>query len=98
MLPLAEVPVSLGNSPTTTSMAAPNKNPVITAFERNCEIQPIFRTARAMKSTPAAIVTAATSCGASSADTAVSATALPATAARAALGPVEICFEVANSA
>jgi hypothetical protein len=33
--PSAEVPVIFGSSPITTSTAAPARNPVITAFERN---------------------------------------------------------------
>ena len=40
--PSDEVPVSFGSSPMTTSTAAPARNPVTTAFERNCAIQPSF--------------------------------------------------------
>ena len=38
--PSEEVPVSFGSSPMTTSTAAPARNPVTTALERNCAIQP----------------------------------------------------------
>ena len=96
--PDTSVPVSFGSSPTTTSIAAPNRKPVITAFDKNREIQPILKTASSTKSTPAISVTAATSCGASSAGTPVVMTALAATAANAALGPVEICRDVPNRA
>ena len=40
--PSAEVPVSFGSSPMTTSTAAPARNPVTTALERNWAIQPSF--------------------------------------------------------
>ena len=50
--PSALVPVILGSSPTTTSIAAPNRNPVTTARERNCAIQPILSTARTRNTTP----------------------------------------------
>lgn len=92
--PDASVPVVLGSSPTTTSIAAPNKKPVITALERNREIHPILSTDSARNRTPAIKVTAATSCGASSAGSPVVTTALAATAAIAELGPVEIWRDV----
>ena len=41
--PVTSVPVSLGSSPMTTSMAAPNRKPVTTARDRNCAIQPILQ-------------------------------------------------------
>ena len=44
--PVTFVPVSLGSSPITTSIAAPNRKPVTTARDRNCAIHPIFSTAR----------------------------------------------------
>ena len=47
--PSASVPVSLASSPIVVSMPAPNRNPVITAFDRNCEIQPILKTASSRK-------------------------------------------------
>ncbi len=96
--PSASVPVSLGSSPITTSIAAPARNPVITGFERNRAIQPIRRTASSRNSTPAARVIAATSSSACSPFRPVSSTAPPATAASDELGPVEICLEVQNSA
>ena len=54
------VPVSLGSSPMTTSIAAPNRKPVTTARDRNCAIQPIFSTASTRKSSPDASVMPAT--------------------------------------
>ena len=50
--PLASVPVSLGSSPMTTSIAAPKRNPVTTARERNRAIQPSFATTISRKTTP----------------------------------------------
>jgi hypothetical protein len=82
----------------TTSIAAPKRKPVITGFDRNREINPILNTASTMKSAPAINVTAATSCGASSAGNPVVTTAPAATAASAELGPVEICRDVPNNA
>ncbi len=96
--PLASVPVSLGSSPMTTSIAAPKRKPVMTAFDRKWEIQPILRRASTRKSRPVTRVIAATSSTASSSATEARATALPATAARAELGPVAICLQVPNSA
>ena len=58
--PSVDVPVNLESSPITTSTAAPARNPVITAFERNREIQPIRRSASARNSRPVAIAIAAT--------------------------------------
>jgi hypothetical protein len=81
-----------------TSMAAPNRKPVMTAFERKFEIQPIFNTAMSKKSRPVIMVIAATSSTASSPVTDERTTALPATAASALLGPVEICLAVPKSA
>ena len=63
--PADEVPVSFGSSPITTSTAAPARNPVTTAFERNWAIQPIRSTATSTNSTPVTSVIAATSCAAS---------------------------------
>ena len=48
----------------TTSTAAPARNPVITAFERNREIQPIRRSASARNSRPVTSAIAATNCAA----------------------------------
>ena len=59
--PSVSVPLIFANSPTTTSMAAPNRNPVITARDRNWAIHPIRKTAMSRNRRPAAIVTAATS-------------------------------------
>jgi hypothetical protein len=98
LAPSVDVPVILGNSPMVTSMAAPNRKPVMTAFERKFEIQPIFNTAISKKSRPVIMVIAATSSTASSPVTDERTTALPATAASALLGPVEICLAVPNSA
>ena len=55
-----------GSSPITTSIAAPARKPVITAFDRNCAIQPIRSSASSRNSTPVASAIAATSCAASS--------------------------------
>src|SRR6187402_735908 len=89
--PSALVPDNFGNSPTTTSIAAPNRNPVTTGFDRNRAIQPMRSTARARKSKPVKLVTAATSSAAADVPTSPTVTtALPATAANAELGPVEI--------
>ncbi len=59
--PSDEVPVSFGSSPMTTSTAAPARNPVTTAFERNCAIQPSFNAASRRNSSPVTSVIAATS-------------------------------------
>ena len=93
------VPVSFGSSPTVTSIAAPKRNPVITAFDMNCEIQPIRRIDITRKTTPAARAIAATSAWPLPRSvTPDRMTALPATADSAALGPVESCRDVPNSA
>ena len=96
--PSADVPVSFGSSPITTSTAAPARKPVITGLERNRAIHPIRNTASSRNSTPATSVIAATSSAASLPPTPVSSTAPPATAASDELGPVEICREVQKSA
>jgi hypothetical protein len=89
----------LESSPTVTSIAAPKRNPVITALERNCEIHPSLKIAISRKSTPATRATPATSGVASGPPTTPAViAALPATAASAELGPVEICLDVPNSA
>ena len=98
LTPSASVPVSLGSSPITTSIAAPARKPVTTGFDRNRAIQPIRSTASSRNSTPAARVIAATSSSACSPFSPVSSTAPPATAASDELGPVEICRDVQNSA
>ena len=93
--PPATVPVSFGSSPTTTSMAAPNRKPVITALDKNCEIHPIRKAAATRNSSPVAIVMAATSSAVAVPDDNPAMTTAPAaTAARAELGPVEICRDV----
>ena len=96
--PSPEVPVNLGSSPTTTSIAAPARNPVTTAFERNWAIHPIRKSARSSNRMPVTSVIAATSCAASPPVTPVTITAPPATVAKAELGPVEIWRDVQNSA
>ena len=48
--PSADVPVSFGSSPIVTSIAAPARKPVTTAFERNCAIQPIRNSASSRNS------------------------------------------------
>ena len=58
--PVTSVPVSLGSSPITTSIAAPNRKPVTTARDRNCAIHPILSTASSRNSTPEARVIIAT--------------------------------------
>ena len=64
--PSADVPVSLGSSPMTTSTAAPARNPVTTAFDRKLAIHPIRRSASSRNSSPVASAIAATSCAACS--------------------------------
>ena len=98
LTPSLDVPVSLDSSPIVTSIAAPARNPVITAFDRNRAIHPIRNTARSRKSTPVTSVIAATSCAASLPPSPLTSTAPPATAASDELGPVEICRDVQNSA
>ncbi len=71
---------------------------MITAFDRNCAIQPRRKIASARNNTPVTRAIAATSAAASAPASPVARTALPATAASEELGPVEICREVANSA
>ena len=89
--PEVSVPVSFGSSPMTTSIAAPKRNPVTTARDRNCAIHPIFRTARSRNSTPDASVMVATKVAAFVVPVSFAATtALAATAANPELGPVEI--------
>src|SRR3954452_24194097 len=96
--PSDDVPVSLGNSPITTSTAAPARKPVTTALERNCAIQPSLKTASNRNITPVTRVIAATSCAACAPPRPVTSTAPPATAASDELGPVEICRDVQKSA
>ncbi len=98
LVPSADVPVSLGSSPMTTSIAAPARNPVTTAFDRNRAIQPIRSAATSRNSAPVASAIAATSCAASAPPRPVSSTAPPATAASDELGPVEMWREVQKSA
>ena len=75
----------------TTSMAAPKRNPVTTAREKNWAIHPILNTARRRKSTPDARVIVATKDAMSWVPEIFAArTALAATAASPELGPVEI--------
>ena len=81
-----------------TSIAAPARKPVITAFERNRAIQPRRSSAISRNSAPVTSVIAATSCGGLLALDAGDSTAPPATAASDELGPVEICRDVQNSA
>ena len=71
---------------------------MITAFERNCAIQPIRKTASSRNRIPVASVIAATSSAASSPPSPVASTAPPATAASDELGPVEMCRDVQKSA
>ena len=96
--PSADVPVSFGSSPITTSTAAPARNPVITGLERNRAIHPIRSTASRRKRTPVRRVIAVTSSAAWSPARPVISTAPPATAARDELGPVEIWRDVQKSA
>jgi hypothetical protein len=97
--PDVSVPVSFGSSPMTTSIAAPNRNPVTTALERNCAIQPIRSTARSRNSRPLTRVIPATNAAMSpGAVTPAVATALAATAARPELGPMEIWRQVPKMA
>ena len=75
----------------TTSMAAPKRNPVTTARERNCAIHPILNTARSRNRAPEARVMVATKEATSAVPVMLAATtALAATAANPELGPVEI--------
>ena len=81
-----------------TSIAAPARNPVITAFDRNRAIHPSRNSASSRNSTPVTSVIAATSCAACAPPSPVTSTAPPATAASDELGPVEICRDVQKSA
>ena len=97
--PVTSVPVSLGSSPMTTSMAAPKRKPVTTARERNWAIHPILNTAKSRNSTPDARVIVATNDATSWVPVILAATiALAATAANPELGPVEIWRLVPNTA
>ena len=96
--PSADVPVSFGSSPMTTSIAAPARNPTTTARERKRAIQPSFKTARSTKSPPVTSAIAATSSAAWFPVSPVTRTAPPATAASDELGPVEMCRDVQKSA
>ncbi len=96
--PEASVPVILASSPIVVWMPAPKRKPTITAFDRKLEIQPILNTARTTKRTPDTKVIEATIVTACSPDAAAPRTAPAATAESAALGPVEICRDVQNSA
>jgi len=95
LAPSASVPVILGSSPMTTSMAAPKRKPVMTGLERNWLIQPMRNNRRTRNMRPDPMVIAATSATASSLPVAMPAeTSAPAaTAASAELGPVAICPE-----
>ena len=99
LLPSLSVPVSLGSSPMTTSMAAPKRNPVTTARDRNWDNHPIRNTASARKNKPLVSVMPATRVAASAGSVRLAAsTAPPATAARPELGPIEIWRQVPNRA
>ena len=71
---------------------------MITAFERNWEIQPMRKTTSSRKRTPVTKVIEATSVRISFSDALAAITAPAATAARAELGPVAIWREVPSSA
>ena len=58
--PDASVPVSLGSSPITTSMAAPNRKPVTTARDKNLATQLIRASAKTRNSRPETTVMPAT--------------------------------------
>ena len=91
--------MSLGSSPITTSIAAPNKKPVTTARDRNCAIHPILSIASRRNSTPETRVIIATKDATSWTPVIpATATALAATAASPELGPVEICRLVPKTA
>ncbi len=93
------VPVSLGSSPMTTSMAAPNRKPVITALDSRRDSQPSFSTAAPTNSSPVNRVMATTSSAVCCPRaTPLITAALAAMAASAELGPVEICRDVPNTA
>src|SRR5262249_34575361 len=96
--PSADVPVSFGSSPITTSTAAPARKPTTTARDRKRAIQPSFRTASTTKRTPVSSAIAATSSAASFPVTPVTSTAPPATARGGELGPVERGLDVQKSA
>ena len=96
-VPDTSVPVIFGSSPMTTSIAAPKRNPVTTARDRNWAIQPIFSTARSRNRIPDARVMPATNEATSCSPTRpVASTALAATAASPELGPIDICRLVPN--
>ena len=82
----------------TTSTAAPKRNPVTTALDRNWESHPILNTARTRKSRPLVRVTPATKVATSTPDTPAVTTAAPATAASPELGPIEIWRQVPKTA
>ena len=92
---MTSVPVSLGSSPMTTSIAAPKRKPVTTARERNCAIQPILKHGEEQEQEPGGerdpATNEATSC---SPVIPAASTALAATAASPELGPIEICRQV----
>ena len=89
--PVTSVPVSLGSSPITTSIAAPNRKPVTTARDRNCAIHPILSTASSRNTAPDTSVIIATKDATFLMPVMPAATtALAATAASPELGPVEI--------
>ena len=97
--PLASVPVILGSSPITTSIAAPNRKPVTTACGRNRAAQPIRRTASRRNSSPETRVMPATYVATSVSPVMPEATTAPAaTAASPELGPIEICRQVPKTA
>src|SRR6185436_1219711 len=97
--PETSVPVILGSSPMTTSIAAPNRKPVTTARDRNCAIHPIRSTARTRNNRPEASVSPATNEATSTSLVMPAATTvLAATAARPELGPIEICRHVPKTA
>ena len=94
--PVTSVPVSLGSSPMTTSIAAPKRKPVTTARERNRAIQPILRTRQQQEEQARREGDA----GDEGRDVLLrervpaASTALAATAARPELGPTEICRQL----
>ena len=90
--PVASVPVSFGSSPITTSIAAPNRNPVTTARERNWAIHPILEQREHQEERTGGKGHEGDERGdvVGPGDPAT-ATALAATAANPELGPVEIC-------
>ena len=99
LVPSPAVPVSFGSSPMITSMAAPKRKPVMTAFDRRRDRNPKRSSAATRNRVPATSVMATTSSAVGPpAATPLIVAALAAIAASEELGFVEICRDVPNIA